>query len=131
MRQTSRAKAASRANGKKSLTPAEFPEAAPATVTMKATEAKNQMGRMLETVMRGGVVLITRHDAPKAAVIPFSDYKRYTRAAENQLNSLRGEFDQMLSSMQSPESRAGMDAAFEASPAQLARAAVKSARKRG
>ncbi|HXC32343.1 MAG TPA: type II toxin-antitoxin system prevent-host-death family antitoxin [Verrucomicrobiae bacterium] len=97
---------------------------------MNATDAKNQMGRMLETVMRGGVVLITRHDAPKAAVIPISDYERYTRAAEDELNILRDDFDRMLTGMQAGEARAGMQAAYEASPKQLARAAVKFARKR-
>lgn len=122
---------ANRANRDKLHRSTQLLRAVPETVTMNATDAKNQMGRMLETVMQGGVVLITRHDAPKAAVIPFSDYERYTRAGEDQLNALRGEFDQMLAGMQTPDARAGMQAAFDASPEQLARAAVKFARKRG
>ena len=120
----------SQASRKKPRPAREFSRAVPPTVTMNATDAKNQMGRMLETVMRGGVVLITRHDAPKAAVIPISDYERYTRAAEDQLNMLRDDFDRMLTGMQAGEARAGMQAAYEASPKQLARAAVKFARKR-
>jgi len=120
----------SQASRKKPRPAREFSRAAPPTVTMNATDAKNQMGRMLETVMRGGVVLITRHDAPKAAVIPISDYERYTRAAEDELNILRDDFDRMLTGMQAGEARAGMQAAYEASPKQLARAAVKFARKR-
>lgn len=128
---TARIRAANRAARKSHHRSTQFLHAAPETVTMNATDAKNQMGRMLETVMRGGVVLITRHEAPKAAVIPFSEYQRYTRAAEDQLNALRREFDQMLAGMQTAEARGGMQAAFDASPEHLARTAVKHARKRG
>ena len=128
---TTRIRVANRASRKSRRRSSQFLRAAPETVTMNATDAKNQMGRMLETVMRGGVVLITRHEAPKAAVIPFSEYQRYARAAEDQLNALRREFDQMLAGMQTAEARSGMQAAFDASPEQLARAAVKLARKRG
>jgi len=45
----------------------------PIPVTMKATKAKNQMGQMLETVMQGGVVLITKHETPKAVVISIEE----------------------------------------------------------
>jgi len=50
-------------------------------VTMNATDAKNQMGRVLETVMQGGVVLISKHESPKAAVISIEEYERFSRAA--------------------------------------------------
>ena len=103
---------------------------APNAITMNATDAKNQMGRVLETVIRGGVVLITRHDAPKAAVIPIAEYERYSRGADDALNALRNEFDQMLARMQAPDAREGLQAAFDAPPERLARAAVKRARKR-
>jgi prevent-host-death family protein len=80
--------------------------------------------------MQGGVVLITRHETPKAAVIPMAEYERYSRAAEEKLNSLGREFDDLLVRMQTPRARSGMQAAFEASPEQLAKAAVRFARKR-
>lgn len=40
------------------------------------------------------------------------------------------EFDALITSMQSPEARTGMETAFNASPEELGRAAVKAARKR-
>jgi antitoxin Phd len=99
-------------------------------VTMNATDAKNKMGQMLDTVMQGHVVLITKNDAARAAVIPITEYERFSRAAEARLNVLSDEFDALLESMQTPRARAGMRAAFEASPKQLANAAVEFARKR-
>jgi antitoxin Phd len=102
-----------------------------APVTMNATDAKNQMGQVLETVMQGGVVLITKHETPKAAVIPIEEYERFARAREANLDRLSGEFDALLERMQTPQARRGMQAAFDASPEQLAKAAVRFARKRG
>jgi len=99
-------------------------------VTMKATKAKNQMGQMLETVMQGGVVLITKHETPKAAVISIEEYERLSRAAEARLDALTSEFDALFDRMQTPEARAAMQAAFDASPEQLAQAALEFARKR-
>jgi hypothetical protein len=40
------------------------------------------------------------------------------------------EFDDLLNRMQNPKAKKAMDAAFNASPAKLGRAAVKAARKR-
>jgi antitoxin Phd len=107
-----------------------FGVSAATPIKINATDAKNQMGRVLDTVIQGGVVLITRHETPKAAVIPIAEYERYSRAAEDKLLSLRNEFDNLLARMQTPEARAGMQAAFEATPEQLAKAAVRFARKR-
>jgi hypothetical protein len=50
--------------------------------------------------------------------------------AEARLIVLSDEFDALIESMQTPRARAGMRAAFEASPKQLAKAAVEFARKR-
>ncbi len=99
-------------------------------IKMNATDAKNQMGRVLDTVMQGGVVLITRHETTKAAVIPIAEYEKYSRAAEDKLSALRSEFDNLLEKMQTAEARSGMQTAFEASPEQLAKAAVRYARRR-
>jgi prevent-host-death family protein len=97
---------------------------------MKATKAKNQMGQVLETVMQGGVVFITKHETPKAAVISIEEYERLSRAGKAKLDALSSEFDALLDKMQTPEAREGMQAAFEAPPEQLAQAALEFARKR-
>ena len=105
--------------------------AAARVTSMTATDAKNGFGRALETVLQGGAVVITRHDAPKAVLISFQEYNALKGAGAAQLDRLTGEFDTMLAGMQRPASRAAMKAAFGASPKQLGRAAAAAARKRG
>jgi antitoxin Phd len=99
--------------------------------SLTATQAKNEFGRVLERVIRGEIVVITRHDAPKAVLISMEEYQALARNPESQLNALTGEFDAVLAAMQTAKARDGMKRAFEASPKQLGKAAVAAARKRG
>jgi antitoxin Phd len=102
--------------------------------SVTATEAKNEFGRLLETVIRGGRVFITRHDAPKAVLISVEDFEALSASAKanvkNKLNTLRGEFDALLAEMQTPRARAGIEAAFKASPEELGRVALEAMTKR-
>jgi antitoxin Phd len=93
-----------------------------------ATEAKNKFGRLLERAIQGGVVVITKHEAPKAVLISMDEYSALCNAPESRINSLSAEFDSLLMRMQRPRVRHSMQAAFRASPKQLGSAA---ARKRG
>ena len=101
------------------------------TSTVTATDAKNEFGRVLEKVMQGGRVVITKHDEPKAVLISVREFNTLTNANRVKLDTLSGEFDALLARMQTPAARNGMKAAFEASPRQLGKAAVAVARKRG
>ncbi|PYX77105.1 MAG: prevent-host-death family protein [Acidobacteria bacterium] len=96
-----------------------------------ATEAKNKFGRLLEKAMQGGVVVITKHDAPKAVLISMDKYTALASAPESRINTLSAEFDSLLMRMQGAGVRNSMQAAFRASPKQLGKAAVLAARKRG
>jgi antitoxin Phd len=98
---------------------------------ISATEAKNKLGQVLDSVIQGGVVLITRHETPKAVLISMEEYGALARATATRLDTLNDEFDALLARMQTPKARAGMKAAFDASPKRLGRAAVAVARKRG
>jgi prevent-host-death family protein len=98
--------------------------------SITATAAKNDFGRILEKVTRGGTVVITKHNAPKAVMISVERFDVLSRAGRVKLDTLRGEFDALLARMQTAAARAGMQAAFDASPQQLGRAAVAAARKR-
>jgi prevent-host-death family protein len=102
---------------------------APAQFT--ATQAKNEFGRVLEMALHGDAVVITKHDAPKAILISVDQFNKLTHATEAKLDTLSLEFDALLAGMQSPKSSAAMKAAFAASPAELGKAAVTAARKRG
>jgi len=99
--------------------------------SVTATDAKKEFGSVLERVMREGAVLITKHDAPKAVIVAVDEFEALTQAAGTKLDTLSAEFDALLVRMQAPKARAGMKAAFAASPKQLGRAAVTAARKRG
>ena len=99
--------------------------------SVTATDAKKQFGRVLEMVLRGGAVVITKHDAPKAILLSVEEFNALTRTTETKLDSLSADFDAMLARMQTPRARSGMQAAFGASPKALGRAAVTAARKRG
>jgi len=105
-------------------------ESKPTSIT--ATEAKNEFGRILEKAIRGDVVVITKHDAPKAVLISMDEFNALSRGPESKINTLTAEFDALLARMQGPAARSSMEAAFRASPKQLGEAAVAvAARKRG
>src|SRR5580765_8254172 len=89
-----------------------------------ATEAKNKFGRLLEKAMQGGVVVITKHDEPKAVLISMNEYAALSNAPESRINTLSAEFDSLLMRMQKPGVRNSMQAAFRASPKQIGKAAV-------
>jgi prevent-host-death family protein len=99
--------------------------------SITATDAKKQFGRVLELVLRGGAVVITKHDAPKAIVLSMEEFQALTLSAASPLDSLTGEFDAMLARMQTPRSRIAMKAAFGTSSRDLGKAAVAATRKRG
>ncbi|HEY6348147.1 MAG TPA: type II toxin-antitoxin system Phd/YefM family antitoxin [Candidatus Angelobacter sp.] len=96
---------------------------------VSATEAKNEFGRLLEMTHHGRLVVITRHEAPKAVLMSIEEFNALSNT-EHPLDTLSGEFDKMLEHMQTPKARAAMKAAFNATPEQLGKAAV-AARKRG
>jgi len=102
-----------------------------ATASVSATEAKNEFGRVLERVIQGSVLFITKHGAAKAVLLPVQEYDALSRANEVQLGNLSAEFDDLLLRMQTSKARAGMKAAFHASPKQLGKAALAAARSRG
>jgi prevent-host-death family protein len=99
--------------------------------TFTSTVAKNEFGRILEIALRGRVVVITKHDTPKAVLVSLDEFNAMTRVPERTLDTLTGDFDALLARMQTPKARAGMKAAFDASPKDLGKAAVAAARKRG
>ena len=99
-------------------------------VAISATEAKNEFGRILETVIQGGKVVITKHDSPKAVLISTDEFNALSNAHRAELESLSQEFDGILAKMQTPAARAGMNAAFHATPKELGKAAAAAVRRR-
>ena len=62
-------------------------------------------------------------------LVSYEEFQSLAQARSRTLDNLGAEFDDLLERMQSPNAKRGMEAAFNASPAKLGRAAVKAARK--
>ena len=95
--------------------------------SIPATRLKNELGALLDQAARGGAVAITRHESPRAVLISYEEFAALAKLRSPDLDELGSEFDLLLESMQTPAARAGMAAAFDASPAELGAAAVKAA----
>jgi len=96
--------------------------------TVAATRFKNEFGAIFEQAALGGAVAITKHNTPKAVLLSYAEFEALTRASSPVLDELTEEFDALLARMQTPSAKSGMAAAFDATPEQLSRAAVKAAR---
>jgi len=100
-------------------------------VEVTATYAKNEFGRVLETAIEKGVVAITRYETAKAVLLSVDEFNALVGSGRSDLDTLSGEFDVLLANMQAPRARRGMKSAFDASPLELGKAAVRAARKDG
>jgi prevent-host-death family protein len=98
--------------------------------SVPASRAKNSFGAILEKATHGGAIAITRHDSPRAVLLSYEEFESLARTRSQTLDQLTAEFDDLLARMQTPKARRAMEAAFNATSAQLGRAAVKAARKR-
>ncbi|MEK7760593.1 MAG: type II toxin-antitoxin system prevent-host-death family antitoxin [Nitrospirota bacterium] len=97
--------------------------------TVAATKVKNEFGAILEQTMHSGAVAITRHDTPKAVLLSFAEFESLVKERGHSLDDLNTEFDGLLARMQTAKARKGVETAFNASPVELGRAAVKAAKK--
>ena len=100
------------------------------TESVTATHAKRDFGKLLESAIRGRAVVITKHAAPKAVLMSVEEFNGRSRPSEPRFDTLTQYFDALLDRMQGPKARAAMQAAFDATPEQLGRAAVAGARRR-
>lgn len=93
--------------------------------SVPATQLKNALGTMLDKAAKGGAVAITRHERPRAVLVSYEDFQALTQARQPSLEGLADQFDRMLHAMQSPRARKAAEDAFDASPEDLGRAAVR------
>jgi antitoxin Phd len=100
-------------------------------LTVTATEAKTRFGPLLEMAIRGGSVVITKHDAPKAVLLSIAEFEALGGSRPPDLNALSADFDSMTARLQTPSSRKALKSAFEATPRELGRLAVANYRRRG
>lgn len=94
---------------------------------ISATQAKNAFGEVLERLATLGAIGITRHGKPKAVLLSQEEFESLRRERSETLDELSARFEGLLERMQTPAARRGMRAAFDASPAELGRAAAEEA----
>lgn len=99
-----------------------------ASISVTATQAQNEFGRILDAVAQDRVVVITRHNTPRAVMMSIEKFDALTGAETAMLDTLTAEFDALLERMQTPEVRAATRRAFDASPDELRQAAMDAAR---
>ncbi|HMJ12149.1 MAG TPA: type II toxin-antitoxin system prevent-host-death family antitoxin [Polyangiaceae bacterium] len=98
---------------------------------LPATEAKNRFGAMLDKVMAGGKVAITKHEEVRAVLLSAREYEALVSQQQDSLAQLHGEFTELVERMQAPRARKAGRALFDATPRKLGRTALAAARRRG
>ena len=96
-----------------------------------ATAAKNAFGNVLEKALADGMVLITRHDAARAVLLSVEEYEALLARVPDPLQALGAEFESLVTRMRKPKARMAGRTLFKATGAELGKAAVAGARKRG
>jgi antitoxin Phd len=95
--------------------------------TVTATDAKKDFGKILEKAIKGEIVTITKHDAPKAVLISVDQLNALS--PQRKIDSLDAQFDAMYDQMQTAETRMAMKKAFSATPEKMGQAALRGARR--
>jgi len=62
-------------------------------ISVTATEAQNEFGRVLDSVTGDRVIFITRHNSPRAVLISIERFDALVRKDETLLDTLTAEFD--------------------------------------
>lgn len=96
-----------------------------------ATTAKNAFGNVLEKALADGMVLITRHATARAVLLSVEEYEALLARVPDPLQALGAEFESLVTNMRKPKARMAARMLFKATGAELGKAAVASARKRG
>lgn len=103
------------------------PRLRPQAREVTATVAKNEFASILDTAVSHGPVVIRKHDAPRAVLVSWAEFEAMD-APPRRLETLAAQYEARLMAMQRPGVRARMRAAFDATPAEIAAAAVRVAR---
>ncbi|MFN0062990.1 MAG: type II toxin-antitoxin system prevent-host-death family antitoxin [Myxococcaceae bacterium] len=98
--------------------------------SVAATDAKNEFGAVLDSAVRDGAVVITKHDAPKAVLVSVERMSNVLAKREPDLRALSLEFDTLVAKMQTPAARAAAKSLFSAQPKQFGEAAAAAVSKR-
>jgi prevent-host-death family protein len=96
--------------------------------TVAATRFKNEFGAIFEQAALGGAIAITKHNTPKAVLLSVAEFQALAKSSAPAIEDLSERFDELLERMQQAKAKAAVASAFDATPADLGRSAVKAAR---
>lgn len=96
---------------------------------VSASEAKNAFGKVLDTTLRQGAVLIKKHDAPTAVVMAWDEFQAREASRQTPLTVLTDRFDALYARMQTASVQKGLKRAFDATPEEMGKAAAAAARR--
>jgi len=97
--------------------------------TVTEASAKGKFNAILDQAAQSGAVAITCDSTPKAVILSYDEFESLVHVRSRAAEKLSAEYDRMMARMQTPKAKKAMRAAFNASPAELGRAAVWAARK--
>jgi prevent-host-death family protein len=89
-----------------------------------ASEIKLRFGALLDSVVHGAPVAISKHDEPKAVLLSMDEFRALVALRQSSLDVMTSEFDELLESMQTKQAKTGIARAFASSPKQLGAAAA-------
>ena len=95
-----------------------------------ASELKNAFKGVFQRVLETGAVSVSRHGKREAVLLSAELYDGLIAdlAERDPLNTLRREYNARFAAVQSDRARAAYEDAFDSSPEELGRAAVKGSR---
>jgi antitoxin Phd len=96
--------------------------------TVTASRLKNEFGAVFEQAALSGAVVITKHNTPRAVLVSYTEFEALAASTTPALDDLSERFDTLLATMQTADAKAGVAAAFNATPDELGAAAAKAAR---
>jgi len=104
-------------------------ETVEAITAFTVTELKKRAREVIDLVAERKAIAILRHKVADAVLISASDYVEFVKLKRERLNFLTERYDELVARMQTPESAAGVDALFNATPEKLGLAAVAAAKR--
>ena len=97
-------------------------------ISVTSTEAQNEVWSLIDSVKGDRVIVITRHNAPRAVLMSYDRFDALAGSDVALLSTLTKKYDAMLEKMQTPEVRSATRRVFAASPEEVRLAAIAAAR---
>ena len=92
-----------------------------------ASTVKNKFRDVAEQAAKGAIA-ISRYSRPELVIMTATEYVRLEKIRRAPLDALTGQFDELVTKMQSKKSKKAVQTLFGAAPGDLGKAALKAAK---